>query len=397
MARASLPIEVTARRGLPLGMPTAQFLRDYWQKRPLLIRGAFPDFQPPLTPDDLAGLACMEGALARLIAHDAKRDRWTVRSGPFDDATFAQLPASHWTLLVQDVDKWDADTAALLAPFAFIPRWRIDDVMISYAVDQGGVGAHVDQYDVFLIQGLGQRRWAIDARSNPPTDFRDDVELKLLRTFEPSHAWTLNPGDVLYLPPGVPHDGVASGECMTFSVGMRAPASGELLFDFAAHVAESLPEAQRYADPDLTPANAAGEIDAAALLRARRALGPVATMLADDELADWFGCFITRYRLAQAPTPRKRVIDRADLAARLPQSNIERDPWTRLAWHRRGRSARLYACGIAFDAPLAWARALAGNAPQIDGAALARLPFAERGIALLAALIDGGHCTLRKA
>ena len=395
-SRQAVPIEIHATARYRFGMAPARFLRDYWQKRPLLIRNAFPDFTPPLSPDDLAGLACMQGALARIALHDAKRDRWTLRSGPFDDATFAKLPKSHWTLLVQDVDKWDADTAALLAAFDFIPSWRIDDVMISYAVDGSGVGAHVDQYDVFLLQGMGQRRWAIDTRANPSTAFREDVDLKLLREFRPTHTWTLNPGDMLYLPPGVPHNGVAVGECMTFSIGMRAPAAGELLFDFAAHVAEALPESQRFADPDLKPAGDAGEIDGAALHRARRAVGAAAGALDDDAFADWFGGFITRYRATQSVVPRKRGIDRASLAERLPHSVLERDPWSRFAWRRRGSGARLYAAGNVMDAPLEWARELTSGAREFDGARLARLPQRKRGMALLATLIDAGHLHWRK-
>ena len=426
----SPPLEIRARRDRPLGMPHARFLRDYWQKRPLLIRGAFAAFEPPLSPDDLAGLACTDGALARIVLHasnpasirgrsrlhrewntqsgdsgkakslgsGSRRNdgKWVVRSGPFDDATFERLPESHWTLLVQDVDKWDADTAALLEHFNFIPSWRIDDVMISYATDGGGVGAHVDQYDVFLLQGLGQRRWSIDTRPNPPTAFREDVELKLLESFAPTHTWTLEPGDMLYLPPGVPHDGIALGACMTFSVGMRAPAAGELLFDFAAHLAETLPESQRFADPDLTPAGDAGEIDDAALRRARRTLGPVAAMLDDDAFADWFGAFVTRYRVAQVAAPRKRRIDRATLAESLPHAWLERDPWSRFAWRRRGRGARLYVAGNGFDAPVEWARTLATGARRIDGSRLAKLPGRNPGIALIAALIDAGHFTLRR-
>ncbi|MDE2272297.1 MAG: cupin domain-containing protein [Xanthomonadaceae bacterium] len=388
-------VEVRARRGLPLGMPPTRFLRDYWQKCPLLIRGAFPDFVPPLSPDDLAGLACMDGALARIVLQESKRDRWTVLTGPFDNASFTNLPATRWTLLVQDVDKWDADTAALLQPFAFIPGWRIDDVMISYAVDGGGVGAHVDQYDVFLLQGYGRRRWAIDNRADPPTEFRGDVELKLLKKFAPTHAWTLEPGDMLYLPPGVPHNGVAVGECTTFSIGMRAPAASELLLDFAIRVAEALPESRRFADPDLKPAKDSGEIDAQALRRARDALGPAAAMLDNDAFADWFGCFVTRYRVAQAAVPRKRAIDRGTLAKRLPHALVERDPWSRFAWHRRGRAARLYAAGGAFDAPIAWACTLAGPVRELDGEHLAGLAQQAHGVTLLANLIDAGHFRLR--
>ena len=455
ISRQGFAIETRANARHQLGMPPARFLRDYWQKRPLLIRNAFPKFKPPLQPDDLAGLACMEGALARIILRDDEkakslgysprpaarplgrlrhsasaslpsqsglraargpgvktkkissfpqkrepsdfgRTNWQVRSGPFDDATFAKLPESHWTLLVQDVDKWDTGTAALLDHFRFIPSWRIDDVMISYATDGGGVGAHVDQYDVFLLQGLGRRRWSIDTRPNPPTAFREDVELKLLETFSPTHTWTLEPGDMLYLPPGVPHDGVAIGACTTFSIGMRAPAAGELLFDFAAHLAETLPESQRFTDPDLKPVGDPGEIDDAALRRARRTLGPVAAPLDDEAFADWFGAFVTRYRIAQVAAPRKRRIDRAMLAARLPHASLERDPWSRFAWRRHGRAARLFVSGNVFDAPVGWAKALASGARKIEGRQLSGLRETDRGVALIAALIDAGHFTLRR-
>lgn len=400
--------EVHARRGHPLGMSARGFLRDYWQKQPLLVRGAFPDFTPPLTPDELAGLACTEGALARIVTHRGggrterraiahhNEGRWSLRTGPFDDATFAGLPESGWTLLVQDADKWDAATARLTRPFAFIPSWRIDDVMVSYAVDAGGVGAHVDQYDVFLIQGLGRRRWAIDTRAHPDLAFREDVELKLLRTFRPTHVWTLEPGDVLYLPPGVPHDGVAIGECMTFSVGMRAPAAGELLADLAVHFAGTLPESTRYADPDLAPATADGEIDGAALRRARRAVGGLADRLDDAAFGDWFGAFITRYRAAQPPAPRRRPWPEAACAARLAGARVERNPWSRIAWRRTGHGARLYAAGEAFDAPLAWARVLASGSGGAEGAALLKLPGRRAGIALLAVLVNAGHFELRR-
>lgn len=209
---SSLPIEVRGSAKQPLGMSPAQFLRDYWQKRPLLIRQAFPDFVSPIEPNDLAGLAMEETSLSRLIIHDEGRDRWKVKTGPLTEKDFASTPDKNWTLLVQDVDKWDADVAALLEDFRFLPSWRMDDIMISYAEPGGGVGAHVDQYDVFLLQGLGQRHWAIDTNPDAPRDFRLDVELKQLQVFEPDHEWLLEPGDMLYLPPGVPHDGVAFGD-----------------------------------------------------------------------------------------------------------------------------------------------------------------------------------------
>ena len=152
-------IEIDAKKHLPLGMPPERFLRGYWQKKPLLIRNAFPGFDSPLQPEDLAGLACEDGVLARIVEHDRARDAWTVRHGPFPEAMFPAMRDHDWTLLVQDVDKWDADVRAMLDRFAFLPRWRIDDVMISFAAPGGSVGAHVDQYDVFLLQAQGHRRW----------------------------------------------------------------------------------------------------------------------------------------------------------------------------------------------------------------------------------------------
>src|SRR5690606_16434214 len=187
----ALPFEVQAGPDNLLGMPPARFLQDYWQKRPLLIRGAFPDFVSPIEPADLAGPASEETALSGLIRHDRGKDAWQVQTGPFPEALFPTLGERDWTLLVQDVDKWDADVAALLEHFSFIPRWRIDDIMVSFAATGGSVGAHIDQYDVFLLQGQGHRRWQIDAGPNPPLGFRDDVEIKLLREFTPSHDWVL--------------------------------------------------------------------------------------------------------------------------------------------------------------------------------------------------------------
>ncbi|WP_257388910.1 cupin domain-containing protein, partial [Tahibacter caeni] len=307
-------IEVHATPSQPLGMSPQAFLRDYWQKRPLLIRGALAGFPLPITPEDLAGLACEEAALSRLIVRDPRRERWSVTTGPLDEAVFSTLPKTHWTLLVQDVDKWDMDVAALLERFRFLPRWRVDDVMISYAVDGGGVGAHVDQYDVFLIQGLGRRRWRISDDADAPKAFRPELELKILAEFAPTHDWVLQPGDVLYLPPGLPHDGVAIGDCMTLSIGMRAPAIAEMLGDLVDSLVEPLTEDDRYTDADLAPAKDPYEIDAAALARVDRAVARLRE-LDDAALHDWFGRYITAYRSAQTALPPPRATTAAELDA----------------------------------------------------------------------------------
>jgi 50S ribosomal protein L16 3-hydroxylase len=391
-SRKPLPIEVQGTAKLPLGMTAAQFLRDYWQKRPLLIRNAFPDFQSPIEPEDLAGLACEEHALSRLIQHDEDRERWKVKTGPLSEGDFAKTGDANWTLLVQDVDKWDMDVAALLEHFNFLPSWRVDDVMISYAEPGGGVGAHVDHYDVFLLQGLGQRHWAISTDLNAPKDFRDDVELKQLKHFEPTHEWLLEPGDMLYLPPGVPHDGVAfGGPCMTFSVGMRAPSQGELVGDLADYLAEHLSEDQRYTDSDLAPAKRPGEIDKAALQRVRGAV-PLAANLDDATLIDWFGRLITRYRSAQAPLAPSKPMTATTLMKQLDAgASLLRHPWSRLAWAQHRSRCTLFANGHAYPATASMAAGLCGQriiAPP-------HAPDAAEQ-ALLLALINDGHLIVRK-
>lgn len=388
---ARIAIEVDAAPGRPLGMPPARFLRDYWQKRPLLLRGAFPHFHNAITPEDLAGLACEEAALARIVLRDARRDRWTLRSGPFKEADFARLPKSHWTLLVQDVDKWDADVAALLDEFTFLPAWRIDDIMISYATDGGGVGAHVDNYDVFLVQGRGRRRWRISTDAKASHTFRDDAELKLLKHFAPTHEWILDPGDALYLPPGVAHDGVAVGECLTFSVGMRAPSLTELIVDYADSIAEPLAEEARYVDPDLSPARDPYEIDAAAIRRVDAALSALRER-DPATLQQWFGRFITRYRSAHEAMPMARPLTAQQVAAKLPGSRVVRNPWSRAAWSRRGRGAELFVAGEAFVCGTALARQLAGNR-ELSGDDVARSADAA-GLSVLASLINAGHLRL---
>ena len=406
-------IEVRATPRHPLGMPPRAFLRDYWQKRPLLIRGMFAGGVDAVAPEDLAGLACEEAALSRIVTRTNRatsssrpgngrdpgsgtENNWTLRNGPFRERDFTRLPKTHWTLLVQDVDKWDMDVAALLEPFAFLPAWRIDDVMVSYATDGGGVGPHVDQYDVFLVQGMGYRRWSIDAQPRvfAPDAFRDDSELKLLRKFSPTHEWLLDPGDALYLPPGVAHDGVALGECTTYSVGMRAPSRAELLFDFVESLAEPLTENERYVDPDLAPARDNGEIDDAALARVRKAM-PHFVNVDKSTLARWFGRFITRYRSAQVVAAPGREIGLDALRKRLPGSIVLRNPFSRCAWRRDGRRAELFVAGEAWTCPTALARLLAAR-HEIDGRELAPLLADADTLPLLKSLLDAGHLRLAK-
>lgn len=280
-----------------------QFLQDYWQKQPLLIRDAIAGYTTPVSPDELAGLACEAEVESRIVLEHEDSDEvlpWELRHGPFAEDSFARLPESHWTLLVQECNKYVPELALLLDEFNFVPGWRVDDVMVSYAVAGGSVGPHVDQYDVFLLQGLGQRHWQIDPQSTSGQqagelpDFLPNTELRILRQFEAQQEWVLNPGDILYLPPGVAHYGVALDECMTMSVGFRAPSHYDLLTAFAddrfARVSDPF-RIPRYTDPDLALQEHSGQIGDQAL---QRVVDIIQSYTRDpDTIKRWFGQFIT--------------------------------------------------------------------------------------------------------
>jgi 50S ribosomal protein L16 3-hydroxylase len=262
------------------------FLREYWQKKPLLIKNPWQSWSNPCDPDDLAGLACEEDVEARLIVH--MRDRWKVEHGPFPEARFSQLGKKRWTLLVQAVDHYVPDVAALIEPFRFVPNWRIDDVMVSYAADGGGTGPHFDQYDVFLIQGLGKRRWQVGALCDQATALLPHDDLRLLAQFEAAEEWILEPGDILYVPPRVAHNGVAMGDdCMTYSIGFRAPSRSELIAHWCDDLLGRLQDDDRYGDPGLQAQANPGEISAGAIAGLHAMI--TGEMLDRDAFARWFG------------------------------------------------------------------------------------------------------------
>ncbi len=264
----------------------ARFLRETWQKQPLLIRNPWLSWRNPLTPDELAGLACEETVESRLITQT--RDSRNAEHGPFPEPRFTALGRQPWTLLVQAVDTHVPEVAALLEVFRFVPNWRIDDVMVSYASDGGGVGAHFDQYDVFLIQGLGKRRWQIGALCDEHTERLPHEDLRLLANFAPTEEWILEPGDILYVPPRVAHNGIAVGDdCMTYSIGFRAPSRAELIAHWCDNLVADLADDDRYRDPELQPQQNPGEISAEAIAGLH---AMVTEKLLDEEaFTRWFG------------------------------------------------------------------------------------------------------------
>lgn len=243
------------------------FLREYWQKQPVLIRGAFPDFENPIAPEELAGLACEEDAPSRLILEHGEERDWQLKMGPFTEDDFRALPKDGYSLLVTDCEKLIPELMVFVERFRFIPDWRIDDLMISYAPPGGSVGAHIDEYDVFLLQTHGRRRWQIE---NPPVHsaYREGLDVRILTDFTPSDEWVLEPGDMLYLPAGIPHHGVALDGCMTWSFGFRAPTQADLASGVCDRLA-SLAAESRYRDPDLAAADNPGELVPATRKRLR--------------------------------------------------------------------------------------------------------------------------------
>ena len=220
------------------GMTPARFMKRHWQKKPLLVRQALPGFQPLLPPADLFALAGQEEVESRLVIHEGKS--WRLQRGPFARRAIPSTKRPDWTLLVQGVDLHLPAAHALLHGFSFVPAARLDDLMISYATDGGGVGPHFDSYDVFLLQAQGRRRWRIGRQRD--FTLQDDVPLKILARFEPEQEYVLEPGDMLYLPPRYAHDGIAEGECQTYSIGFRAPAQAELARELLQRLADAAAE-----------------------------------------------------------------------------------------------------------------------------------------------------------
>jgi 50S ribosomal protein L16 3-hydroxylase len=222
------------------------FLAQYWQKKPLLIKQAFANFKDSISADELAGLAMEAEIQSRIVSTNSKGD-WQVDHGPFED--FSQYGESNWTLLVQAVNNWSRPTQSLLAPFAFIPSWRIDDVMVSFSTPNGGVGAHLDQYDVFIIQGSGKRRWQVGAPNSSLESLLPHADLKQVSSFEAIIDEITEAGDLLYIPPNHPHKGLSIENSINFSIGFQAPSSQELWSSFADKLIDNNLGEQRFSDP----------------------------------------------------------------------------------------------------------------------------------------------------
>jgi 50S ribosomal protein L16 3-hydroxylase len=366
-----------------------EFLAGFWQKKPLLIRQAFPGFSPQLDTDDIAGLACDELVESRLVCGSYPEHNWQLRYGPFAEEDFADFPDTDWTLLVQDVEKHYPPLQKLISKFSFLPGWRIDDLMVSVAAPGGSVGPHADQYDVFLLQAQGKRRWQI--AESFEGKLLPDCELNVLQHFQAEQEWLLEPGDLLYLPPGIAHHGVALDQGMTWSIGMRAPSAADLFQTLGEWLAVNADEGGRYRDPDLKMVSRAGEIDATAIARFRNFLQT--STLEGEGFSAFLGAFLSRYRLAHEPAPPATGISPVALINAFGQGEkLKQNPWTRLLWVESGDGAKIFAAGTAYSCSVAFARALC------DPDQLCQLGrgLPEPDLEMICELLNRGHLYLEQ-
>lgn len=329
----------------------AHFMQKYWQRKPLLIRNVFDITAPPLSKETLGGLACEEDVISRIVQEHHADGPWKLDIGPFDTAFFATLPDSHWTLLVSDCEKHLPALQPLIEPFRFIPDWRIDDLMISYAVDGGSVGPHTDDYDVFLIQLDGVREWQINSHINH-ADIIDGIDLRILRSFHPEQSWLLKPGDLLYLPPRVAHYGIARGECMTASVGFRAASWREIMHGYLEEIIMRIPEDLRYSDSGTPPQQHPAEILPDAITRFRTIIEDN-IQLDDAAFQSWVGKFVTEPKTEGYidSTPPEMTPEAFSTALHHGQ-RLTRHPHVSCAWTRSHQTATLFVNGQAWELPI---------------------------------------------
>ncbi|MGH8491862.1 MAG: JmjC domain-containing protein [Moraxellaceae bacterium] len=331
------------------GLTATEFLRDYWQKKPLLVRNAFPELAYRLSPEDLIELAQEESAESRLILENGKTP-WELRKGPFTERQLKKLPPTHWTLLVQAVDHYLPELADYLDHFSFIPNWRIDDIMLSFAPEGGSVGPHYDQYDVFLIQGIGNRHWKLGQQCDENTPRVEGTPLRILENIDVNFDEVLNPGDLLYVPPGLSHYGVAQNDCTTYSIGFRAPALAHLLERVVDETLERVGSTKLFADAGRSSSTASAALDdqdldalqsqLMGLLNDREALrAAIAPLLSEPKYDDY--------------EPQGAELSLAEIRDALNDGALlRRDPASRhLYTQRDGRADVLYINGEEVDFP----------------------------------------------
>lgn len=381
-----------------------QFLRDYWQQQPLFVKNAVPEIAGLMDGGDLAGLALDEHAESRIVLQHADGS-WELKRGPFKAKTFKTLPKENWTLLVQAVDHFLPDAAELLERFNFLPHWRIDDLMVSYAVNGGGVGPHYDSYDVFLIQGSGTRLWRI-GQTACDQDLLPHPDLRILQNMQVTQEFVCEPGDLLYLPPHLAHWGIAQGECMTYSVGFRTPSDRELLDGFCNYLVEQTPELQRYGDSGSKPVQHPGALEPQAIAALRTRITHLIKM--PGALEEFLGRALSepKYAAHATATPEKRWSKAALGKALMKAGAVRRDEGSRFllvpAASLPATAPALYVDGERLvlehvstaSTKLLVAAALIADHRVIDPPVLRELLADEAAATLILRLFNSGHLYL---
>lgn len=323
-----------------LALDQAEFLARYWQREPLLLPAAVPGFVPPVTAEELAGLAMepeVESRIAECRGNPASAAAWQLEHGPFPASAFDRRHP--WTLLVQGVDQLLDEVAALRSLAGFIPGWRLDDIMVSYASDGGGIGPHYDLYDVFLLQGEGERSWRIGQRCDDSTPLLPHPDLKLLADFDCQAEYTLHCGDVLYIPPGVAHWGISRGDSTCFSLGFRAPRLADLLSRWVDARLEQLPQSLLLRDAGRGRAGAPGEIIGADIDNVLQQLRELLTTHADNS---WLGELVTE---TDAEPPAGSELRQMQSALHTEGCHARLATGARVAWQALDQGIRVFANG----------------------------------------------------
>lgn len=340
----------------PLGeISHEDFLKYYWQKKVLVVRQALPQFESPISADELAGLAYEEEVNSRIVMEKDGEHPWFPVFGPMTDETFESMPETHWTLIVNDLEKYIPDLSWITDQFRFIPEWRMDDLMCSYAADQGSVGPHIDLYDVFIIQGEGKRRWQISTKEVTAENQIKETPLRIQKDFKAEQEWILEPGDMIYIPPNVSHYGVSLGESISFSVGYRATSHADLVNDFIGHITQGLAPQKTYQDPDLTLQKHPNEITPEAVERVRKIFKEYLDPN-HPALLKWFGEYNSDTKTDIDKEPEFYIKDIEALSQL--DTDIQRHPASRFTFFRHDSSADLFIDGEAYTTSISFAEKL---------------------------------------
>lgn len=367
-----------------------QFLQDYWQKKHYVFRQVIRDISDLVNGDDLAGLACEEEVESRIIQGLEHFGPWTCQTGPFDENTFAQLPTANWTLLVQGLDQYSDDIRNILTCFDFLPRWRLEDIMASYAPIGGGVGPHFDYYDVFLIQVSGMRQWKVGQACNDQSPLLNNTQVKLLEDFVTEESYELHPGDMIYIPAGQAHWGTAlSDDCITFSVGFRAPSQKELVTAAVEYLIEHTQEQQRYKDTVAAIDSQPGKINSHTL-PILESLSQLDNTIWQSALQQAFGELVTvpRHGIDEDDTWKegegaelKRVL--LSLLEQEGEINIDLPPASRIAFSEH----QLYVNGESYNVEESFSQ-------QLDQGCLQKCVMNPNTMQILLTLIERGDIFL---